>query len=90
MRRLLLFAFLFSGFAANACGGDKVQTPTSDSNFDDDGDPGHMNDPGTPVKDAGHEAAPPHDAGAEASDDANNDANPEASTDAADDGATTD
>ncbi len=48
MRKWLVFASLAVFFGmATACSDEKVQTPTSDKNFDDEGDPGHHNDPGT-------------------------------------------
>jgi hypothetical protein len=82
MRARLLFGLFAAVLAAStaACSGDKVQTPTSDKNYDDEGDPGSTNDPGTPHKDGGKDGA--IDAAPEA---AASDAAPEASTDAAHD-----
>jgi len=91
MRRRLLFAMalLSVPLAGAACGGEKVQTPTSDKNFDDEGDPGHNNDPGTAGKDGGKRDGAADAASVDAGRDANdaaNDANAnDASADAADD-----
>lgn len=60
MRKWLLFASLgvaFGAFAATtACSDDKVATPTSDRNIDDDGQTGQINDPGKKA-DGGKDAA---------------------------------
>jgi hypothetical protein len=62
-----VFAIVFA-LGGAACSGDKVQTPTSDKNYDDEGDPGSTNDPGG-AKDGGArdaDAAPATDAAPEA------------------------
>ena len=46
MRKWLLFAAVGVLFVAGAaCSDETIQTPTSDRNFDDEGDPGQHNDP---------------------------------------------
>jgi|SRR5579883_3079608 len=65
--RLLLFIGLLCVAPSLACNGDKVATPTSDKNYDDEGDNGSQNpvDPGMGgLSEAGARDAA-HDAGAD-------------------------
>jgi hypothetical protein len=66
-----------------ACSGEKVQTPTSDRNYDDEGAPGSMNDPAA-KNDGGHRDGAASDANAapEAASDAAPESGPDAAADA--------
>jgi hypothetical protein len=73
---LVAVAFVVS---STACSGEKVQTPTSDKNYDDEGAPGQTNDPGASSKDGGKDGA------RDAPEASAPDAAPEAGADAASD-----